>query len=273
MVLSQIAKYPIFVRVPLFVVILLLLWVPVAVPIYYWGTDPNWISILTMAGLYLEFIILVKLWGKRVYQQPQILQDYGLVLSRSNFQDWLQGLILGTLSLLTLFAIEGSLGWITWLPAPPTIIQVILEGFLVAVGVSFAEELLFRGWLLDELQRDYSPSITLWSNSLIFALLHFIKPLPDIIRTWPQFPGLLILGLTLVFAKRSRGGRLGLSMGLHGGLVWAYYGINVGQLVQYSGQVPEWVTGVDQNPLAGIMGLLWLGLSGLVVRYAHILRR
>jgi membrane protease YdiL (CAAX protease family) len=143
---------------------------------------------------------------------------------------------------------------------------VILEGLASALGIGFAEELLFRGWLLDELQRDYHPRVALWADSTLYALLHYIKPLQEILRTWPGFPGLLLLGLTLVWAKRSRRGRLGLPIGLHAGLVWGYYIINVGQLVQYSGQVPEWITGVDRNPLAGVMGLLFLGVLAFWMR-------
>jgi threonine/homoserine efflux transporter RhtA len=80
----------------------------------------------------------------------------------------------------------------------------------------------------------------------------------------PQFAGLVLLGLALVWAKQSRHGRLGLAIGLHAGLVWGNYIINAGQLVQYSGQVPAWVTGIDKNPLAGMMGLLFL--SGIALR-------
>ena len=75
--------------------------------------------------------------------------------------------------------------------------------------------------------------------------------------------GLLLLGLTLVWAKRAGGGRLGLPIGLHAGFVWGNYIINVGQLVKYSGQVPDWITGVNRNPLAGVTGLLFLGAIAL----------
>jgi hypothetical protein len=47
-------------------------------------------------------------------------------------------------------------------------------------------------------------------------------------------------------------------MGLHGGLVWGYYILNVGELVKYSDTVPTWITGIDRNPLAGVMGILFL---------------
>jgi len=67
-----------------------------------------------------------------------------------------------------------------------------------------------------------------------------LLPPAEILRTLPGFPGLLLLGLTFVWAKRSRRSRLGLPIGLHAGL-GGYYIINVGQLVEYSGQVPDWL--------------------------------
>jgi hypothetical protein len=135
-----------------------------------------------------------------------------------------------------------------------------------ALGIGFAEELVFRGWLLDELQRDYSARASLWADAAIFAALHFLKPLSEAIRTLPAFPGLLLLGLTQVWAKRSSGGLLGLPIGIHAGLVWGYYILNVGKLVKYSEQVSPWITGVDGNPIAGVMGLLFLSLLAFWMR-------
>ena len=137
---------------------------------------------------------------------------------------------------------------------------------MVALGVGFAEELLFRGWLVDELQQDYRPKVALWSSSAIYALLHFVKPWAEILRTLPSFPGLFLLGLILGWARQIYHGRLGFAIGLHAGLVWGYYVINVGNLVHYLDQVPAWVTGIDRNPLAGGMGLLFLSLIGLTLR-------
>ncbi|HEY9891306.1 MAG TPA: LPXTG cell wall anchor domain-containing protein, partial [Candidatus Sericytochromatia bacterium] len=77
---------------------------------------------------------------------------------------------------------------------------------------------------------------------------------------------LLILGLTLVWAKRSTRGLLGLPIGIHAGLVWGYYILNVGKLVEYSHQVSPWITGVDGNPIAGVMGLLFLSFLAFWMR-------
>lgn len=239
---------------------------PLAAPIYWLGRDPNSVSILTIILLYGEFIFLLRLWGKYVYRQPQMLRHYGLERTRRNGLDLVRGLGIGIITLLSLFWLEGWLGWLAWQRPVVFLPQVILEGLVVALGFGLAEELLFRGWLLDELQRDYRPRTALWADSFVYALLHFIKPLEEILRTWFGFPGLLLLGLTLVWAKRSRRGRLGLPIGLHAGLVWGYYIINVGQLVEYSGQVPDWITGVDRNPLAGVVGLFFLGVLAFWMR-------
>ncbi|NEP10934.1 MAG: CPBP family intramembrane metalloprotease [Symploca sp. SIO2C1] len=256
---SKLAKYPAPVRLIAFLVTLALFWLPVAIPIYCLGRDPNLVTILTMGLLFGGFLLLTPWWGKQVYQQPQLLQSYGLVGTRQNGIDLLKGLAIGLLMTLSLFALQGWLGWLQFQTPSLVMWRVILEGLASALGIGLAEELVFRGWLLEELERDYSLRVSLWTSAIIFALLHFIKPLSVMIRMLPAFPALLLLGLTLVWAKWSSKGRLGLSIGLHAGLVWGYYIINVGQLVQYSGRVSPWITGVDSNPLAGGMGLLFMG--------------
>jgi uncharacterized protein len=245
---------------------LLLLWLPLALPIYWLVKDANLVTILTMVILYIEFILLLRVWGDRVHGQSHILQYYGFEITRLNGVDLWRGLATGLITTLLLFATEGALGWLVWQPQSIFLLRVIVEGLVMALALGFAEELLFRGWLLDELQRDYLPHVALWASAITFAVAHFIKPLSEIIRTLPQFPGVLVLGLLLAWAKRWRRGRLGLSMGLHAGLVWGYYIINVGQLMHYSRTVPDWVTGVNNNPLAGCIGLLFLSVLALSVR-------
>ncbi|WP_066424394.1 CPBP family intramembrane glutamic endopeptidase [Anabaena sp. 4-3] len=264
--LVNLAERPAPIRLGCFIFTLLLLWLPIAAPIYLLVRDANLVSILTMVILYAEFITLLRLWGKNVYQQPQILWDYGLEFTRRNGVELLCGLAIGLINIVILFGVQGFLGWLVWQQPTILLIKIIVEGFLVGLGVGFAEELLFRGWLLDELERDYRKSVALWTDALVFAALHFIKPLAAIIQTLPQFPALVLLGLTQVWGKRWRRGRLGLPIGLHGGLVWGYYMINVGGLIKYSGQVPDWVTGVNNNPLQGLMGVLFMSILALWMR-------
>lgn len=245
---------------------LVLLWLPVAAPISLLGRDRNTVTILTMGLLFGEFLLLLRFWGKRVYQQPRLLKIYGLEGRRQNGLNLLKGLSLGLVFTFGLFALEGLLGWLEFHPPQVVLSRIILEGLVSALGIGLAEELVFRGWLLDELQRDYSQRTCLWWDAIIFAVLHFLKPLTEVVRTLPAFPGLVLLGLTLVWAKRSSGGLLGLPIGIHAGLVWGYYILNVGKLVQYSDQVSPWITGVDGNPIAGVMGLLFMSMLALWMR-------
>ncbi|MDF5721699.1 MAG: CPBP family intramembrane metalloprotease [Rhizonema sp. PD37] len=261
--LSRLANSSAPIRLSFFLLNLLLLWLPLAIPIYLLQKDANLVTILTIPPLYAEFILLLRLWGKYVYHQPHIFQHYGLELTSHNRMDLLRGLALALTIVLMLFGVEGLLGYLVWQQPKVFLLRVILEGLVVSLGYGFAEELLFRGWLLDELQLDYSPSKALWLNAFLFAALHFIKPMEAIVHTLPQFPALVLLGLTLVWGKRWRRNRLGLPIGLHGGLVCGNYIINVGELIKYTERVPDWVTGVNKNPLAGVMGLLFLGLLAL----------
>jgi hypothetical protein len=265
-IFPKLATLPFPLRLGVFLVTLLLFWLPLAAPIYLLIPDPNLVTILTMGLLFGEFLLLLNWWGRKVYGQSQLLRRYGLERSRRNGIDLLQGLSLGLCFTLALFVVEGWLGWLEWQPSSMALPRLVLEGLLSALGIGFAEELVFRGWLLDELQRSYSLKTSLWANATLFAVLHFLKPLSEVIRTLPGFPGLVLLGLTLVWGKRSHRGRLGLPIGLHAGLVWGYYIVNVGQLVDYSDRVSPWITGVDGNPLAGIMGLLFLSVLAFWMR-------
>jgi hypothetical protein len=273
--LAQLAHLPAPLRILAFLLLLGCCWLPLAGFIALWSRNANQTTIWTMALLFMGFLLLMQRWGRWLYQEPQIFRTYGLGFGRDSRRELLLGLGTGLACLMLMFGLYGGLGWLDW--QQPSGLghglgRIALEGLLVAAGVALAEELVFRGWILDELERDYRPPVALWISSLCFAVLHFIKPLPEVIRTLPQFPGLLLLGLILVWMKRStqsqrrssdslitRPGRLALPIGLHAGLIWGYYLVDVGQLAELNQAAPEWLTGIDGNPLAGVIGLLCLG--------------
>ncbi|MEL4897954.1 CPBP family intramembrane glutamic endopeptidase [Crocosphaera sp. Alani8] len=272
--LTKIANYPVPLRLGIFIIILLIVWLPVAIPVYFlFKNDPNLTTIVTMAILYLEFVGLLFIWNKKVYNVNFWWRDYGLTFTRKNGVELLNGLSLGLIFTFGLFFVEAILGWVKFVPPSTNFTRIIFEGLLSALGIGLAEELFFRGWLLEELKKDYSRTIFVVTNGLIFAILHFLKPIEEVIRTFPQFPALFLLGVTLVWAKIGHSNRLGICIGLHGGLVWAYYIINVGNIVDYTGQVSTLVTGIDNNPLAGIMGLIGLGLLSLLMSIGDNLRK
>jgi uncharacterized protein len=256
--LAKLHDYPAPVRILAFLGILVLLWLPLALPLRLSIPNDNLAGILILVVLYAEFIWLVRLWGMRVHRQQSVLWNFGLELSRRSGLELLIGLGIGTASVFVLFGAMLALGWGTFQPPAWEILRVVLEGLLVSLGLGFAEELLFRGWILDELQRDYIPEFALWTNAVLFALVH-LRLL--------TIPALILMGATFVWAKRSRSetrlgwrrDRLALPIGLHAGLIWGNYIWEVGKLIAYTGRAPEWVTGVGRNPLAGLLGILFLG--------------
>ncbi|MEB3210677.1 MAG: type II CAAX endopeptidase family protein [Leptolyngbyaceae bacterium] len=258
------------VRFVAFIGLLAIAWTPLALVVSLGISSPEHRGTGLVVAVLISFLGVLFYWNRLIYGHPIGLVSYGGQLTRQNGAALLLGWSVGSGSLILLFGVEGLLGWLSWQLAEDISLlklgTILLEGLLVAIAVAIGEELLFRGWLLTELDKDYSPVASLWVSSLLFAIAHFIKPIEEVIRTFPQFPGLVLLGLILVWARRSRHGLLGLSIGLHGGLVWAYYLIQVGQLATISDTAPELWVGIDQNPLAGGLGLISLSFIAIWVR-------
>ena len=252
----------------IFIGALAILWLPLALPIYWLlREDSNLASILTMVLLFGELLFFWQFWGRVIHNESNIFARYGLVRNTRNTREFFQGLAIGFWLCLGLFISEALLGWIEVVNPPTNLIRIASEGLLSAGGIALAEELLFRGWLLDELQRDYGKKICIGVTAVVYAVAHFFRPLEEIIRIAITFPALVLLGIALVLAKYKHGDRLGISIGIHAGLVWGYYIVNVGQLIEYTNQVPVWITGIDGNPIAGVMGLVFLSgfVTGIII--------
>ncbi|MDW8117268.1 MAG: type II CAAX endopeptidase family protein [Geminocystis sp.] len=261
------SKKPVAVRLGVFLIVLVWLWLPFLLVSYLIINPKNnsLYGIFSLSTLLILFLVIVTRWGKCVYGKNNIFACYGLIFSSENFGLLLLGIISGFGATFGLFFTEYVLGWIEFrIPSLP-VLQLSIEGFISAITVGLGEELFFRGFVLWELERDFSAPVSANLNALIFALSHFIKPPGEVLRTIVTFPALYILGMILVKVKRQHHNLLGMSIGLHSGLVWAYYIVNVGRIVVYKNQAPLWITGIDNNPIAGIMGISFLLLLGYLL--------
>lgn len=256
-------------RLIVFFAMLLMLWAPFALVLHAvgdWSGRAQLTSVLSLIVLYGCFIGHAWLWGRWIHAWVNPFSSYGLIFGRRFVCDI--GLALGCGFGLVgcLFGAKILFGWATWHPRPLT--AIALEGLAVGLGVGFAEELLFRGWLLSELRTRMSRVKAIVWSSVIFAIAHFIKPLSEVLRTSPQFFGLLLLGLILACWRYARlkqsPSSLGLPIGLHAGLIWGYYIVDVGDIVIPSGEVSEWVTGIHGNPLSGALGVMILSALAIV---------
>ncbi|NJM98983.1 MAG: CPBP family intramembrane metalloprotease [Phormidesmis sp. RL_2_1] len=274
-------------RILVFLVVLALPWLPGFVLLSWLGNAFN-ISgatgILSLVLLYAGFLWGLPRWGQRIHHWRKPFRHCGLIFQAQTVRDLAIALVIGVMGVFALFGLETLLGWASPTQPSPLLYRFVVEGLAMALSVGFAEEMLFRGWVLAELEKNYSSTPSLIMSALFFAGTHFIKPWAEIVRTFPQFFGLLALGLALVWARRTQtptlgrspirnlpaqgATRIGYPIGLHAGLIWGYYIVNVGGLSQYTGLVPEWVTGIDSNPLAGALGIILLGL--IAAQFAKI---
>lgn len=239
-------------------------WVPILVPLtrrWRWYpsrplTPPQ--KLILVGSLYLLFPLplwgLTELTGVSFWPYSSLIGPQGL--------SWLSlGLGMGILSVMILVAVQRIAGWVSW-----TLNSTVRDGlwqFLLAlvlgIWIAGVEEFIFRGLLQEELQREWSVWYAASLASVIFALLHLVwQPR----QTLPQLPGLWLMGMVLTQACLIGDGSLSLAWGLHGGWVCAMIWLDSRNASEPTGAVPPWVTGVEGQPLAGIVGLVLLAMVG-----------
>lgn len=215
-----------------------------------------------LVSLYL--LVPLILWGMNSLGLGSFT-DYGLVGNSSILVSLLCGYSLGVLGLAIAFSWQFWLGWCYIEKSQIKLIPgILLPISLVALFVGGIEELVFRGFLLTTLERDYPIWLAAIISSLIFALLHLVWEQKE---TTPQLPGLWLMGMVLVWARFADSNNLGIAWGLHTGWVWAIAIIDTAELITYTEKVSEWVTGKNKKPLAGITGVVCLLLTGLILLY------
>jgi len=225
---------------------------------------PNWRpDQLDLAGAVIALVLLLvtlPLRLKRVWNAQQPWRRLGLA-GPDGLACFGQGLLwaaalLALVSVVLLLA--GQAQWRSQLSAAQ-----LANGLALLLGVGFAEELLFRGWLWGELQLQLTARRALGLQALLFALVH------PWYRTGAAsglalLGGLTLLGLALAQMRQRQAGNLWGAIGLHGGLVGGWFVLQHG-LLQLHSEAPAWLLGPgrgDVNPIGGLLG--WLALALLL---------
>lgn len=244
------------------------LWLPLAIPI---ATLLKWRppkplaaeqKLPLLAALYL--IAPLVLWGAS-WVDGVSFSNYGLDWKFTVLKSLGMGLGLGVLSLIIVFLGQWRLGWIEWhLENLPQLTQIFLPILFLGLGIGAIEELIFRGFLLNTLAKDYSVWIAAAISSIIFALLHLVWEQQE---TLPQLPGLWLMGMVLVLARQVDGGSLGLAWGLHTGWIWGLTCLDTAAILSYTDQGPIWMTGLGKKPLAGVAGIFCLLMTGIFLQW------
>lgn len=224
--------------------------------------------------LYLVSVLLVTVAAAR-WLDRRPLRSYGLRLDSAWWWDLLGGLLIGAGLMTLIFLLEWALGWVSVtallqisIPTLPFAVAMLGPlGFFVLVA--FAEELMFRGYLLRNVAEGFGGEtlgpknglLLAWAgSSALFGLLHILNPNSSLASTLILVSAGLLLGLPMILT-----GRLGMPIGLH--LTWNFVQGNVfGFPVSgndFSGVTifavrqagPELWTGGRFGPEAGLIGL------------------
>ena len=251
------AEAPVLLRVGVFFAVWVTIWLPIATPLaiaLQWHPfKPLEIrqKLPLVASLYL--LAPIVLWAA-AWVQNVPFSDYGLS-GLNDLGSLCRGLGLGTIGITVLFGVQTLLGWSELKSDWKQLGSVLLPTLFLGLWVGVTEELVFRGFLLGQLEQTYG----LWSSaivsSLIFALLHLIWEGAENI---PQLPGLWMMGMVLCLARRVDHNHLGLAWGLHAGWVFGMASLDSANLISYTGRASQWLTGLKEKPLAGAMGLIFL---------------
>ena len=140
--------------------------------------------------------------------------------------------------------------------------RIFLNSILLALGVGFAEEIIFRGWLLEELKFEYGTKIAITLQALFFSFVH---PVSNEIF-WNAVGlrlGFVLLGIFLALVRIRDKGSLWNCIGIHGGMVGIWFFVNNG-LIEFKENTPSFLAGPFiqniPNPMGSFSAILILFL-------------
>jgi hypothetical protein len=173
----------------------------------------------------------------------------------------------------SVFAFEWGVGWlridnVMWREGSTTTLITIAYVLVTFIAVGFYEELLFRGYRLQNLIEGLNLTWALVISSAIFALEHLPNPHSSLASTL----GLFGSGIFLAYAWM-RTGRLWLPIGLHIG--WNFFegavfgfpvsGLYFPPIIRQTNIGPALITGGAFGPEAGLVMLPMLAIGGLLI--------
>ena len=233
--------------------------------------------LMLSSELILFFAVSISVFLSRRAMDHRAISSLGLELSFKVIPDLTVGFLISFLSLVLVFVLEVSFGWIqtdsfAW--QTQSVISVI-SGFILAllifILVGWNEELLSRGYHLQSLSSGFNLPVGVIISSAVFGVLHLANPNAN----WISVIGIFLAGMFLAFGY-VRTHKLWLSIGLHIGwnftegvlLGFPVSGLNGFQLIKTTSSGPELWTGGAFGPEAGLIILPAL-ICGVILIYLY----
>jgi len=219
----------------------------------------NNLSILGTIITFILFLILLPSWGRIRWKTNDIWLSIGLDFKNkyTALKIFFNGFIFSVFLIIILFIFFLLSGWIDRVDYIKFI--QLLNAILLIVGIVFAEEMIFRGWLMEEMVLLVGMRRGMIFQSAIFSLAHYRSDL-SLSALIPFLTGLFLFGIVLTFRRIIDKGSLLGCIGLHGGLVGIWYLFDSG-MVSFSIDTPYFLLGPSRNmvnPIGSIIGIVIL---------------
>ncbi len=226
------------------------------------------ISLIGTIFTFLLFIFSLPYWFyiKRDISSAWVLLGITKHKFLKNFVNFSQGILFALVLIILILVPLLQKNYISWIGEFSPII--LLNSIVLGLGVGFAEEIIFRGWLLEELKFEYGTKISIAVQAIVFSFVHNLSN--EIF--WNIIGlrlGFILLGIFLSLVRIRYKGSLWNCIGIHGGLVGIWFFINNG-LIEFKGNTPSFLAGPFTqnipNPIGSFTAILILLL--LCIFYA-----
>jgi hypothetical protein len=234
----------------------------------------NQLSLSVIASL---FSVTISVFLARKFLDRRSILSLGLKTDLRALWDLLVGIGIAAAMMAFIYALEWAFGWLSfegfaWQNQSMDAVLIgTLEMLLVFVLVGWEEELLSRGYHLQNLTSGINLTWGVILSSLIFALMHLGNPNISVMAVL----GLIAAGFFLAFGYlRTR--QLWLPIGLHIG--WNFFegtvfgfqvsGLDIYRLIEQTVQGPQIFTGGEFGPEAGLILIPGLAL-GVALIYVY----
>ena len=219
----------------------------------------NNLSIIGTIISFILFLAVLPSWGNIRWKTNNLWLSIGLDVNNKlqALKTFFNGFIFSVFLIFILFMLCFLCGWIDRLDYVK--FTELLNAILLIVGIVFAEEIVFRGWLMEEMALLFGVRRGIILQSTIFSLAHFRSDI-SLLALIPFLTGLFLFGLVLTLRRTIDRGALWGCVGLHGGLVGIWYLIDSGMVV-FSIDTPYFLLGPSRNmvnPIGSVFGIIIL---------------
>ena len=216
----------------------------------------NNLSIIGTIISFILFLVVLPSWGSIRWKTNNLWLSIGL-----DFNDkfkalkiFFSGFIFSVFLIFILFMFCFICGWIDRVGYVK--FTEFLNAILLIIGIVFAEEIVFRGWLMEEMTLLFGLRRGIILQSTIFSLAHYRSDI-GLLALIPFLTGLFLFGLVLTLRRTIDRGSLWGCIGLHGGLVGIWYLFDSGMVV-FSIDTPYFLLGPSRNmvnPIGSVIGI------------------